>query len=369
MAIYDEVLSFIESPRSERFEALALKVFRHQFDSVPTYREFCLSQGARPSEVHSLDDVPALDTAAFKYAELSDSVTPDLVTSGGAAESHIFTTSGTTVGRDTRGRHRVPRLDVYRASALRHAERMMFPDGTRMRMLSLHPTAERMPESSLGQMISWIIERFGAGEALCVADRRGVDIGSALEFLRSAQRDAEPMCLMGTTAAFAELFDDLRARGERLALGRGSRLMDTGGAKGQALPLGSGEMVERARTLLRLAPALVINEYGMTEMCSQLYDATPFNSERDDPPAARRKLPPPWLAVAAVDPASLRCVADGTPGLLRFFDLANVGSVAAILTGDLGMVEAGTVRVLGRAQDNEARGCALGIEQFAARES
>ncbi|HZO81565.1 MAG TPA: hypothetical protein VFB33_07690 [Candidatus Binataceae bacterium] len=366
MAIYDRVLSFIRMPKAEHFEALALEVFRHQFDSVASYREFCLSQGVRPNGVKSLADIPALSTAAFKYAELSDSVS--VAEDSGIAESRVFMTSGTTAGRNTRGRHRVPRLDIYHASALAHGERMMFPDGARMRMLSLHPTAERMPESSLGQMISWFIERFGAGAALCVADRAGVDAAAAVEFLRTVQRDAEPVCVMGTTAAIAELFAELDGRGERLALARGSRLMDTGGAKGQAVPLAADEVIARAHAMLGIEPALVINEYGMTEMCSQLYDATRFNSRRDDAPGARRKLAPPWLAVSAVDPATLRPVPDGATGLLRFFDLANVGSVSAILTGDLGVVEATTVRLLGRAADGEARGCALGIEQFAARE-
>ncbi len=364
MAIYDEVRSFIEAPEPAHFEPLALKVFRHQFDAVAAYREFCLSRGGRPGEVLSLDEVPALSTAAFKYAELGDSVTP-----AEPGEARVFMTSGTTAGRDERGRHRVPRLDIYRASALSHVRRMLFPDGARTRMLSLHPTAERMPESSLGQMISWMIEEFGAGDALCVAERQGVEIGAALEFLRAAERRGEPVCLIGTTAAFGALFDELRTRRVRLFLARGSRLMDTGGAKGQSRPLRPGQVVEHAQGLLGLDPALGINEYGMTEMCSQLYDATPFNSRRDDPPDTRRKLGPGWLGVAVVDPASLNRVADGQPGLLRFFDLANVGSVSAILTGDLGVMEGGAVRVLGRAEDGEARGCALGIEQFAARES
>ncbi|HVA40569.1 MAG TPA: hypothetical protein VNF49_07875 [Candidatus Binataceae bacterium] len=363
MSIDDQVLSFIEAPEPARFEALALEVFRHQFGAVAPYRELCLSRGLRPDQIGSLDEVPALSTAAFKYAQLDDPVT-----TGRVGDARVFMTSGTTVGRDTRGRHRVPRLDIYRASALGHLRRMMFPDGARTRMLSFHPTAERMPESSLGQMISWMIAEFGAGEALCVADRGGVEIAPALEFLRAVERRGEAVCLMGTTAAFGALFEELRARGERIALARGSRLMDTGGAKGQRVPLRAGELAECSRGLLGLDPALVINEYGMTEMCSQLYDATPFNSRRDDPPDARRKLAPPWLGVAAVDPAGLRRVADGTPGLLRFFDLANVGSVSAILTGDVGVVEEGTVRVLGRAEGGEARGCALGIEQFAARE-
>lgn len=365
MTIYSEVLSFIEAPEPAHFEPLALKVFHHQFNAVAAYRGFCISRGVqRPGEIRSLDDIPALSTVAFKYAEVGDSVTPS--EPGG---TRVFMTSGTTVGHDERGRHRVPRLEIYRASALNHLGRMLFPDGARTWMLSLHPTAERMPESSLGQMISWMIEEFGAGEVLCVAQRQAVEIESALRFLRTAERYGEPICLIGTTAALGMLFETLQARRTRFLLARGSRLMDTGGAKGQSLPLRPGQVVERAQGLLGLDPALVINEYGMTEMCSQLYDATPFNSRRDDPPETRRKLGPGWLGVAVVDPASLKRVADGHPGLLRFFDLANVGSVSAILTGDLGVIEDGAIRVLGRAEDGERRGCALGIEQFAARES
>jgi hypothetical protein len=190
-----------------------------------------------------------------------------------------------------------------------------------------------------------------------------------LELLHSAHRRGEPVCLIGTTAAFGALFSELATQGARLSLARGSRLMDTGGAKGQSIPLRPGQVVELAQGLLGLDPALVINEYGMTEMCSQMYDATAFNSRRADTPGERRKLGPAWLGVAAVNPASLKPVPDGRPGLLRFFDLANVGSVSAILTGDLGVIEDGAVRVLGRAEDGEARGCALGIEQFAAKES
>ncbi len=370
MAIYDEVLAFIQAPEPTHFESLALKVFRHQFDTIAPYRQYCLSRGVRPGEVHSLDQIPALSTAAFKYVELGDMVTPSE-----PASARVFMTSGTTAGHDERGRHRVPRLEIYRASALGHLRKMLFPDKARMRMLSLHPTADRIPESSLGQMISWMIEEFGAGEALCVADRKGVEIAPALEFLRSAERGGEAACLVGTTAAFGALFDELRARGSRLSLARGSRLMDTGGAKGQSLPLSPDQVVEQAQARLGLDSALVINEYGMTEMCSQMYDATSFNSRnpcRSAPlerPEERSKLGPAWLSVAAVDPASLQRVADGHPGLLRFFDLANVGSVSSILTGDLGAIRDGAVRVLGRAEDGEARGCALGIEQFASREN
>ena len=47
-------------------------------------------------------------------------------------------------------------------------------------------------------------------------------------------------------------------------------------------------------------------------------------------------------------------MADGEIGLLTFFDLANVGSVSAVMTEDLGWVERGRVRVLGRADGPRA---------------
>ena len=362
MTIYDEVLSFIDAPKQARFEALALQVFRHQFDTVTPYREYCTRGGVNPSRIGSIDDIPALSTLAFKYANLTDSVT-NLSPSDG----RTFSTSGTSAGLDERGRHHIPRVDIYHASAMSHLRRMFFADGTRMPVLSLHPPADRMPDSSLGQMISWAMDEFGLGAGRCVADRKGVDTAAALDFLREAQSDGAPVCVMTTTAALGALFDAMRSAGVRLALAPGSRLMDTGGAKGQRIPLGPEEVIQHSAALLGIDPSLVVNEYGMTEMCSQLYDATPFNSRRSDHPARRRKLGPAWLEVAAVDPATLERLPDGHPGLLRFFDLANVGSVSAILTGDLGVVENGFVQVMGRAADGEVRGCALVIEQFAAK--
>ena len=42
-------------------------------------------------------------------------------------------------------------------------------------------------------------------------------------------------------------------------------MMDTGGAKGQSVPMPASEVIAQAGDLLAIAPAMVINEYGMTE--------------------------------------------------------------------------------------------------------
>jgi len=234
-----------------------------------------------------------------------------------------------------------------------------------MTMLALHPTADLMPESSLAQMISWCIAEFGDGDACCAATPQSVNTAQATEFLRAAQQLDRRVCILGTTAACAALFAALRRNSIAISLAVGSRLMDTAGAKGQRIPLSPDQVAAGAHELLGIEPSLVINEYGMTEMCSQLYDATSFNSEFEALPGMRVKLAPPWLSPAALDPITLKPNTDGQPGLLSFFDLANVGAISALMTEDVGIVHGNAVMVLGRAAAADRRGCALAIQQFA----
>jgi hypothetical protein len=361
MSIVDEVLDFIRGPTPrESFDALALRIFAYQFAHVPAYRSYVAALGVDPAAVRRVEQIPVVSTLAFKYAPMES--TSDVP----APQARLFLTSGTTIGMEERGRHRVLYPEIYRASAIGHLRRMMFPDRRRLAMIALHPTVELMPESSLSQMISWCIEEFGSAESARAATREGIDVANTLDFLHGRERAGAPVCLLATTAACAKLF---AAMGESaIALPTGSRLMDTGGAKGQIAPLSAGEVVEQAERRLRLDPSCVINEYGMTEMCSQLYDATSLNSDRRDAPTVRIKLPPPWLRPFALDPTSLRPVADGEVGLLAFFDLANVASVSMLLTEDLGAISDGGVRILGRAATGDARGCALAIAEFAERQ-
>jgi hypothetical protein len=337
---------------------VALEVFAHQFDTIPAYRDYCRAVGRTPANVAKIEDIPMVSTAAFKFAAL---FAPGADKLPGAA---AYLTSGTTIGRDRRGRHVVEVPEVYRVSAIAHLRRMMFPDGARMRILALHPWSERMPESSLSAMISWCAAEFGTDESLCAADHHGVNVDAALQFLRKAEADAAPVCILATTAAAAWLLRRMTEAGAKLALAVGSRMMDTGGPKGQRVPLGAGEVVALAASTLGIAPSHTINEYGMTELCSQLYDATALNGSGALDDGARVKIAPAWTRPAAIDPQTFERLPAGQPGMLAFFDLANVSSVSAVLTEDLGVVDGKRVRVICRAQAGGPRGCALAIEQF-----
>jgi hypothetical protein len=68
---------------------------------------------------------------------------------------------------------------------------------------------------------------------------------------------------------------------------------------------------------------------------------------------------PPWARVQIISPETGREVAEGETGLIRIFDLANVRSVLAIQTEDLGVRRADGFELLGRVASAEPRGCSL----------
>src|SRR5438477_11351199 len=53
------------------FEALALEVFRLQFEHNLPYRQFCEARGIRPETVTNRQRIPAVPAAAFKELEMS----------------------------------------------------------------------------------------------------------------------------------------------------------------------------------------------------------------------------------------------------------------------------------------------------------
>ncbi len=68
---------------------------------------------------------------------------------------------------------------------------------------------------------------------------------------------------------------------------------------------------------------------------------------------------PPWARARVISPETGREVAEGGTGLLQVFDLANVFSVMAIQTEDLGVRRGGGFELIGRARLAEPRGCSL----------
>jgi hypothetical protein len=353
--VLSAVREFIAAPDAARFPALALEVFRFQYEGNEPYRRFCDRRRRSPQNVVDWTEIPAVPVTAFKHAELVVS---------GLGTGTVFLTSGTTQGAEQRGRHHVPDPSIYRAAALAHFERCVLPDGIRPRFVVLAPSLAEQPQSSLCQMIEWLAEAFASGPAeYFVAD--GNVRGDALaRRLRELEPAREPLLVLGVTYALIQFLDRCQAAGERLRLPYGSRIVDTGGTKGRSRPMSRNGLLRAFWDLFGVPGYMVANEYGMTEMCSQFYDdaiVNHFAGRKSD----RAKLAPPWVRTQIVSSDRFEPVTAGERGLLRHFDLANVGSVSALQTEDVGAAVGDGFEIAGRAVGAEARGCALLLEQVA----
>jgi hypothetical protein len=327
------------------FEPTALRIFAHQFEHNGPYRAFCVRRGVTPATVARWQDVPAVPTAAFRRAVLAC-----------APAEAVFRTSGTTGGVEARGAHHVPRLALYRASALAAFARFVLPDDARLPALLLVP---RRVESSLVRMCAWVGEDLASGADWFVGDS-GVEIEPLLARLAAAEASGEAVLVAGVTAAFARLFDACRAARRSFRLGPGTRVMDTGGDKGLTRPLSRAGFLRECWTLLGVQGYYCVNEYGMTELCSQRYDSALWDRFHGRSLAPRRLVGPPWLRTRVLDPDTLAEVASGETGLLCHHDLANAGSVSVVLTEDLGrQVGDDGIELRGRVRGAVPRGCGM----------
>jgi hypothetical protein len=337
------------------FDALARDVFAHQFAGNAPYRAFCERRGATPATVGHWTEIPAVPTDAFKAAAL---VAGD--PSGVAA---VFRTSGTTQGGERRGTHYVPDLSLYDAALRAGFSAHLLPDGARLPLVSLIPRPTDLPDSSLSHMIGEVAADLAApGGGWFVDTRGGIDHDGLAAVLRKAEEEAAPVLVAGTAFAFVHWLDALRDAGTAYSLPAGSRLMDTGGFKGRSREVTRGELYAAIGERLGIAPEWCVNEYGMTEMSSQFYDALAGRGGAEA--AARPHVGPAWVRTQATDPETLRPLPHGETGVLRHVDLANLGSVMAIQTADLGITSPEGFRVLGRARGAEARGCSIAMDDL-----
>jgi hypothetical protein len=335
------------------FDRLALDVFRYQMEANPLYRAYSESTQRRVEDVRGWRAIPRVPTRAFKTLRLISGLERE--------PAAVFRTSGTTRA-GARGTHYVLDLELYHASLLPNFSAHVLPDGIRPVLCALVPTPAAVAESSLAHMIGVVSKRLCApGGRFFVDPDRGLDYERLLGALRASRKAGRPVLLAGTAFAFVHFLDGLAEEGRRVPLPEGSRVMVTGGYKGRSRTLEPGELVQAIESLLAVPAELVVAEYGMTEMLSQFYD--PVLKTRT--PSTGVFVGPPWVRTEVLDPHTLRPVDPGRPGLLAHVDLANLFSVASILTEDMGVAVEDGFRLLGRAEGSELRGCSLAYEAIA----
>ncbi|HEX9886629.1 MAG TPA: hypothetical protein VGA70_09080 [Longimicrobiales bacterium] len=343
----------------DAFDGWARRVFQYQVETNPVYGRFAEGRGRTPGTVTHWTEIPAVPTTAFKHFRL--------LSADPARVERTFLTSGTSRGAASRGQHAVPSFGLYRASLVPNFAAHLLPDGARLPLVSLVPHPREAPESSLSAMVGVVEEDLAApGGGWFVDPEGGLDAEGLVACLEALATEGHPVLLVGTAFAFVHWLDALVAEGRRVRLAEGSRIMETGGFKGRSRSVPRRELYGAMSDRTGVDPRRIVNEYGMTELLSQFYEpvlATPA------PPGAgdgRRHLAPPWVRTRVLDPRTLDAVPEGEPGILCHLDLANAGSVAAVLTEDRGVQVGDGFLVLGRQEGAEPRGCSLALDELLA---
>ena len=336
------------------FNALALRLFTYQYHNNIPYQKFCHRRERTPERVQHWQEIPAVPIGAFKELTLS-CIPPE------QAEA-VWMSSGTT-NPAKRSKHYQGRLAIYNASMLANFEAHLLPDAARLPMLVLNPPRPVLPNSSLAHYLHLVLETFGAPGSDFVLDAQGLDMEKLTGMLGAAEASQQPICLLGTSFAFVHALDIFATQQRTFSLPPGSRIMDTGGFKGQSRELSREELYGLFTMYFGVPQTHCVNMYGMSEFSSQFLDNTLRQAHAgQQTPLAKDN--PPWTRTLVVDPETLSPVPWGQRGLLLHLDLANRNSVLAILTEDVGVEVEGGFLLFGRAQDSEVRGCSVAIDEM-----
>ena len=351
------------------FESWAQRVFTYQFEANPVYAEYVRKRGVTPATVAHWSEIPWVPASAFKAIPL--------VSGDPSRVERVFRTSGTT-GAGRRGEHHVLDLGLYKDSLIPNMKRHLYAGGRSgpggparadgevaiLPMFALAPPPVLVPESSLSFMLGAALEVLSGAEGGFFVARDGVidTVGLSGALVEAAARGT-PVLLAGTAFAFVHWLDWLKEGKAGFDLPPGSLIMETGGFKGRSRVLERPEFYASLSEAHGVPFEAIVNEYGMTELLSQFYDG-PVEATSGMALEARRHVPPPWVRTRVLDPNTLQALPMGKPGLLCHYDLANAGSVMAVLTEDLGVAVDDGFRVLGRAQGAEPRGCSLAMDDL-----
>ena len=333
------------------FEELALDIFAYQYRSNLPYRDYCNALGKGPGNVTRWQDIPAFPTESFKT---------ELVTSfpfDAAVMANL--TSGTTaivrgqIFRDEIGRELV--LDANRIMTGAY----LFPDfakGERCRVLILAPSPEMAPSMGMAVGMDETRRLFGTADSRFLLSHSGIDVGALVQALTKSETSGVPVAMIGSTSAFVFFFNACKKRGVSFHLPAGSRIGDGGGYRGRFGDMTQEDYLRLAYEVLGIPATHCVNVLGMAESATGYFDNTLRRMVKGLSPAKRMRQNPPWTRTVAVSLDTLAPLPAGEVGLLRHYDVANLPTVLAVQTDNLGFCdELGNFQIVGRAQ-REASG-------------
>ena len=318
----DLIKRIFEISSEVAFNRCALEVYRFQKENCAVYAEY-LAHLNRPEPTH-YSEIPHLPIAFFKTHQILAS---------GQEVGKIFKSSGTT--GMTRSTHHVADLSLYERSFIPTYQHFL---GTLDQQIiyALLPNYVSQGDSSLVYMVDKLIQ-------LTDDSLSGYYLENPTDLLDAIQKGratGKKLVLFGVSYALldlAELKPDLHD----------VTVIETGGMKGRRKEMSKEEM--HAELIASFGCEYIASEYGMCELLSQAYSDKKGLFEL-----------PPWMRFSlreVQDPFQL--VTSEKTGGVNIIDLANIYSCSFIETQDLGRNQDGKLRLMGRFDHSDIRGCNL----------
>lgn len=308
------------------FDALAMEVFRFQFENNSVYRSFCDLLYKHPSDVKTVNEIPFLPIQFFKTHE---------VLSSRSDIEKTFTSSGTT-GSIT-SKHLVTDLSIYEESYLKGFQ-YFYGNVEDYAVLALLPSYLERDGSSLIYMVDDLIKKSKHPESGFYLNNLA-DLSMTLNRLESK---GQKTLLIGVSFALLDLVEQFQ-----FSL-KNTIVMETGGMKGRRKEIIRQELHYILKSGFGVEQ--IHSEYGMTELLSQAYSKGNGIFKC-----------PPWMKVTTRDTEdALSIQQPNKTGGVNVIDLANINSCAFIATQDLGKVyNNGDFEIIGRFDNSDIRGCNL----------
>ncbi|MES2590176.1 MAG: acyl transferase [Bacteroidota bacterium] len=307
------------------FEALALEIFHFQVENCSVYGDFVKTLN-RPNPT-KIDEIPFLPIDFFKSHEIISS-----------QDQHelLFLSSGTT--QQIRSKHLVLKAEMYEKSFLKSY--VNFTENLENQViLALLPNYLEQGNSSLVYMVERLIKETNNELSGFFKD----DFDALLFNYKKAIEAGKKVVIFGVSYALLDLAELKPNLSKAL-------IIETGGMKGRRKELSKTEL----HSVLKEAFSceFISSEYGMTELLSQAYsDKEEFFSL------------PKWMKILirdTNDPFSF--LAENKTGGINVIDLANIYSCSFISTQDLGQISNRGLKLMGRFDNADIRGCNLMVE-------
>jgi hypothetical protein len=345
-----------ENINDSQFNDLALRLFGFQYHTNEAYQKNCQKHGIKPNDISYWEEIPAVPADVFKYKTLTCFPVEKTVKS--------FISSGTS-DPEKRGKLYLDKrsYEIYIESMVKTFGKYTMPDREKIRIISLSPPPEMVPEIAMVHAIGLWMKEYGTSDSTYLVGKEGMDIKSLIGALKQAEKTGEPVFMIGASFNYVQLLDAFEKQGLSFNLPEGSRTIDGGGYKGRSKEVSKKEFYSMLPKVFGLREDHCVNLLGMTEDATNYYDNVLRNkvTGRSEP---RFKPNHPWTRTVAVHPETLERLSKGEVGLLRHYDLANVGSVMVLQTDDLGFEIESGFEITGRAKGATARGCSIGAEEW-----